>query len=302
MAIMKYMNRSKDMDMMKKSYKEYQTKPAITIRQRLFNKDAIKPLIIGFVLTLGRQFCGMNSFNFYLNQVFEGVGFENPSLGGILFGFVNVGGLFIGMMFIDRLGRRAMLILGQLGIILMLCLYTILQYFKEHSIAPTNVTSILSLLVICAYPFFYQNSLGAIPFFVIGELSTDAVRPVVSSISIALTWFGAVIVSFVTPVFMNTLKEWAWTPWIGCTLLVLFFTIFFIPETKGKSMDVVTEETKDQVHVKGAKVVDVIEEPPKVVIDITALEKPVEEEEKPVEEEISQLPTDLKTTLENIIV
>ena len=82
------------------------------------------PLIIGLGLAVLQQLTGINAIIYYSNSIFAAAGFATPAEQAQAttwaIGAVNVLSTFIAIAFIDRLGRRPLLIAGLIGMALSL--------------------------------------------------------------------------------------------------------------------------------------------------------------------------------------
>ena len=94
----------------------------------LFKKSLRLVLIIGVIIGVLQQITGINAVYFYATSIFEqtGVGRDAAFSSGVLLSTVSVVFTIIAMYFIDKLGRRPLLLVGTLGIALslLLCAYS----------------------------------------------------------------------------------------------------------------------------------------------------------------------------------
>lgn len=92
-------------------------------------KDIFHPylrlvLVIGVVLAILQQITGINAVFFYAPVIFEqsGIGTDASFMQAVFVGLTNLGFTVLAIMFIDRLGRKPLLIGGMAGITLMMML------------------------------------------------------------------------------------------------------------------------------------------------------------------------------------
>jgi len=129
---------------------------------RLFHPSMKLPLLIGLIIGIAQQVTGINAVYFYAPSIFEqtGVGTNAAFAQATLIGIINVIFTIIAMVLIDRLGRRPLLILGLVGVIISmtLCSYGFSQaryQLTEQSVAslPAEVDrSALAPIVGVEYP------------------------------------------------------------------------------------------------------------------------------------------------------
>lgn len=78
------------------------------------------PMIIGLIVGIAQQVTGVNAIYFYAPTIFEqsGVGTNAAFAQATLVGVINVIFTIVAMLLIDRIGRRPLLLIGLVGIIL----------------------------------------------------------------------------------------------------------------------------------------------------------------------------------------
>ena len=199
----------------------------------------IKPLlIIGIVLAVFQQITGINTIMYYAPKIFANIGLANDTA---LFQTIFIGGtnlLFtiLAMYLIDRIGRKKLIITGSAGMMLMLSGLSVL-YFSG------NTPGIAILVPILGYIAFFAASLGPALWVVAAELFPNRLRNKGMSVAIVALWIACTIVTIVFPVMLEKLSG-------GVTFLIfaiiclanLIFTLKYVPETKGKTLEQIEQE------------------------------------------------------------
>ncbi|UOE51100.1 sugar porter family MFS transporter [Mucilaginibacter sp. SMC90] len=192
-----------------------------------------RPLLIGLLLPLFSQLCGINAVIYYGPKILEQAGFAlNNALGGqVTIGLVNVVFTFVAIFTIDRWGRKPLLFAGVGGAVAALILIGIL-FFAGVTSGPWILAGILIFIACFAFSF------GPVCWVVVGEIFPGAVRGKAMSLATLSLWIGNFLVGQLTPAFLEGLGA-AWTFWIfaGCCAPALLLTHKLIPETKGKSLE-----------------------------------------------------------------
>ena len=123
---------------------------------RLFQYKYWKPVLISFLIATFNQMAGINAILYYAPRIFEmsGVARGASLVQSVIIGITNLTFTMIGMVLIDRVGRKRLLYTGSLG--MTLALGTIAYGFYQ------GITSGY-LLLICVMVFiaFFAISLGA---------------------------------------------------------------------------------------------------------------------------------------------
>jgi len=203
----------------------------------LFKPGIRKAMVVGSVLALFSQVTGINAIIYYAPEIFKQVGFgsESALFQTMIIGFVNMLFTLVAIRFIDYWGRRTLLIWGISGMVSCLLGMGMFFYFEITS-------GSLLLLFILGFIASFASSLGPIPWVLISEIFPTKTRGTAMSFSIVILWLGVVLITQFFPVLLS-LFGGAFTFWIFMinTLILLIFTLIFIPETKQKTLEEIQE-------------------------------------------------------------
>ncbi|MZP56373.1 MAG: sugar porter family MFS transporter, partial [Bacteroidales bacterium] len=124
---------------------------------RLFSKRYFKPVSIAFLVAMFNQFSGINAILYYAPRIFElsGLNFADSLFQSILIGITN--GIFtiVGMILIDRAGRKILLIAGSIG--MSVCLALVARTFYTQDFG-----GFVLLIYLLVYIMFFAFSTGAV--------------------------------------------------------------------------------------------------------------------------------------------
>mgnify|MGYP006083362937 FL=1 len=203
----------------------------------LFKPGIRKAMVVGSVLALFSQVTGINAIIYYAPEIFKQVGFgsESALFQTMIIGFVNMLFTLVAIRFIDYWGRRTLLIWGISGMVSCLLGMGMFFYFEITS-------GSLLLLFILGFIASFASSLGPIPWVLISEIFPTKTRGTAMSFSIVILWLGVVLITQFFPVLLY-LFGGAFTFWIFMinALILLIFTLIFIPETKQKTLEEIQE-------------------------------------------------------------
>ena len=136
------------------------------------------------------------------------------------------------MLIVDRVGRRPLLILGAVGLTISLVILAIL--FSVPVFPGSNWLAFGSLVF---YIVMYAVSPGMLGFLMISEISPLRARAKVTSLSIFIIFATNLIIALLSLPMLNGMGVSA-TFWLFSGICVAFtFFSFFVPETKGKSLE-----------------------------------------------------------------
>lgn len=199
----------------------------------LFEPGLRTALLIGMFLALFSQITGINAIIYYAPEIFKSVGFgtESALLQTVIIGLTNTIFTFVAIRFIDRAGRRKLLLWGISGMIVCLLGVGIVFYF-ELSSGP------LLLIFILGFIASFASSLGPIPWVIIAEIFPTKTRGIAMSFAVLTLWIGVVLVTQLTPMLLKTVGG-AGTFWIFAAnaIFLLVFAWKMIPETKGRTLE-----------------------------------------------------------------
>ncbi|MBC3845228.1 sugar porter family MFS transporter [Winogradskyella echinorum] len=240
LAILKKINgeevASQEMERIKESLNEINN----GTRVNFFAKAILVIVAIGTVLSVLQQFTGINAVLYYGADIFEkalGFGKEDVLAQQILLAFVNLVFTFVAMFTVDKFGRKPLLYIGSVGMILGFLLLAITLQ--------TNSVGLLSLIGVLLFIASFALSMGPVVWVLLSEMFPNKIRSVAMSVAVAAQWAANYVVSHSFPVVMgsdlNNSATWngslPYYIFIVFILVIVFVTYKFIPETKGKSLE-----------------------------------------------------------------
>jgi len=198
----------------------------------LFKGKTHRLLLCGVVLAILQQWCGINVIFNYAQEVFAAAGY---TVSDILFnivvtGVTNVLFTFVGMYTIDRLGRRALLLLGSAGLAV---IYGILGWCYYANIAGIAVLCLVVAAIAC-----YAMTLAPAVWVVIAEIFPMKVRGLAVAVSTFFLWSACFVLTYTFPLLNRALNA-SGTFWLYGVICLLgyFFVLRNLPETKGKTLE-----------------------------------------------------------------
>jgi sugar porter (SP) family MFS transporter len=193
-----------------------------------------RALLIGSLLAIFGQFSGINAIMYYAPTIFKsaGVGTDAAFTQTVIVGVVNLVFTFVAIGFVDRAGRKPLLIAGTL-------IQTVSLAFVGWMLHTHNQGPLL-LVGILAFVAAFSMAMGPIPWIVNSEIFPTKLRGRAMSIAIVLLWFADFIVTQTFPMLRESQSVGpAMTFWIyaGCSILSTLFVVAMVPETKGRTLE-----------------------------------------------------------------
>jgi MFS transporter, SP family, arabinose:H+ symporter len=199
----------------------------------VFSKGMRPLLLIGILLAVFSQLSGINSIMYYAPIIFQkmGTGTSSALMQTIAVGAVNLTFTLVSLRLIDRWGRKPLLIVGAIGMVVSLSVMAG-AFFTEHFGGYLILTFILIFIA------SFAMSIGPVSWVVIAEIFPNKLRSKAMSVAIVSLWTTTFLVSLTFPVILDRLGGGAAFSLFGfMCLLLLFYVIFKLPETKGKSLE-----------------------------------------------------------------
>ncbi len=198
----------------------------------LLSKKVRPVLIMGIVLAVFQQWCGINVIFNYAEEVFTSAGY---SVGDMLFnivitGTVNLIFTVLAMRMVDSWGRRKLMLLGAGGLAV---IYFVLgaSYFFE-------LKGLAILVLVMAAIATYGLTLAPITWVVLSEIFPNTIRGTAMAIATTSLWIACFILTYTFPI-LNKLLHASGTFWLYGVICLSGFLFIFkkLPETKGKSLE-----------------------------------------------------------------
>ncbi|XP_030647519.1 solute carrier family 2, facilitated glucose transporter member 8 [Chanos chanos] len=223
-----------------------------------------KPLVVGIMMMFFQQFTGINAIMFYAETIFDQAHFGRSDVATVIVAATQVFFTFIATLVMDRAGRKLLLILS--GVTMTISEAAFGVYFKLSSVKHGNSSDHnetfgsqepfgeepqpglewLALACMALFIAGFAMGWGPTPWLVMSEIFSTKVRGLGSALCVLINWSCAFIVTKTFQSLMDLITR-AGTFWLFSCLCALnvVFTIFFVPETKGKTLEEI------QAHFKG---------------------------------------------------
>jgi sugar porter (SP) family MFS transporter len=200
-------------------------------RARLFQRSHSRPIVLALMMGIFNQLTGINCVLYFLNDIFSASGLNSVSgsLRGIAIGATNLAFTVLAMFFIDRFGRRFLLMVGSVAMATMLVL---IGYCFQYG---THANWLLWLLI--GYCGSFSFSSGAVTWVYISELFPLDVREKGQALGSNAHWVANAIISASFPVVLSISRSLPFYFFGAMMAVQLFVVIFIFPETKGRSLE-----------------------------------------------------------------
>ena len=205
--------------------------------ESIFDRKYRFILSLAFLIAFFNQFSGINAFLYYAPRIFEegGLGASTALLSSVGIGLVNLIFTLIGINLIDRLGRKILMYIGSVGYIISLSLIAASFLLEWEGLA----------LPLFLFLFIASHAIGqgAIIWVFISEIYPNHLRSAGQSFGTSTHWVLAAIIPSLVPVlFATTGAGVVFAVFAFMMVLQLLFVYFWMPETKGVSLESLAQQ------------------------------------------------------------
>lgn len=196
-----------------------------------FSRQLLKPISLAFFVAFFNQLSGINAILYFSPRIFQMTGLESQAalLQSVGIGVTNLIFTFVGLWLIDRLGRRKLLYIGSFGYLASLGLTTWAFSSGHFTIVP---------ILIFAFIAAHAIGQGTVIWVLISEVFPNKHRASGQSLGSFTHWFFAALLTLVFPFMAEVMKpEYIFGLFCGMMGLQLIWVRFFVPETKGISLE-----------------------------------------------------------------
>jgi sugar porter (SP) family MFS transporter len=206
----------------------------------LLEPRLFKVILIGVILAVYQQWCGINVIFYYAEDIFQAAGYnvKGVMLNIVITGAVMLFFTFVAIGTVDKFGRKILMLIGSAGLTVTYGLVGISFHLDK--------TGFLVVFLTVTAVAFYSFSLAPIVWVLLSEIFPNRIRGAAMSIAVFSLWVGCFTLSYSFPALNRGLGS-AWTFWLyGLICAVGFiFVLLVLPETKGKSLEDIERDLVD---------------------------------------------------------
>lgn len=202
-----------------------------TTKEPLFQNKYKMLLILAFGIAFFNQFSGINAILYYAKRIFTqaGLGEDAVLLSTVGIGLANLIFTILGVILIDRLGRKQLMFVGSVGYIITLTATSLAFYNHWVFIIPASLFLFIGVHAI---------GQGAVIWVFISEIFPNHLRSKGQAFGTSVHWLlAAIIPAFVPLLFASIGPGAVFAIFAGFMMLQLLFVAFLMPETKGVSLE-----------------------------------------------------------------
>ncbi|MEU6079795.1 sugar porter family MFS transporter [Streptomyces sp. NPDC047108] len=209
----------------------------------LLGRRGLLPIVwIGIGLSVFQQLVGINVIFYYSSSLWQSVGIDPSS--SFFYSFttsiINIIGTVIAMVFVDRIGRKPLALIGSGGMALSLSTAAWAFSYKTGSgtdISMPDLQGTVALVAAHAFVLFFALSWGVVVWVLLGEMFPNRIRAAALGVAASAQW----VANWLITVSFPSLSDWnlsgAYVIYTVFALLSVPFILKWVPETKGKALE-----------------------------------------------------------------
>lgn len=208
-------------------------------KSSLFSARYRFPVMLAFLVAFFNQLSGINFIIYFAPRIFSLAGLDSDSalLSSAGVGIINLVFTMLGLYLIDKAGRRLLMLIGSVGYIVSLSVVAYAFYAGIGGVA----------VVFFVFLFIASHAIGqgAVIWVFISEVFPNAVRAKGQSLGASTHWVFAALIALLMPFFLSV-----FTPatififFAFMMVLQLVFVLFVMPETKGRTLESISDEVQ----------------------------------------------------------
>jgi sugar porter (SP) family MFS transporter len=213
----------------------------------IFKRPYRKIIFIGIWAGIFSQLTGIGVVFYYSAQIFSIAGFspDTSMLQSVILGLTNLVFTLLAMAVIDKVGRKKLLTIGQIGMVMVLGLF-------GYGLLSGNITGYWLVVLLVAYIGFFAASMGVVIWVILSEMFPNIIRSRGASIGSFSNWGVSASLNFLFPIVVGLFGTTLQQQQKGMSFAFLFFSVFTLIgfiyinrnliETKGKTLEQIEKE------------------------------------------------------------
>lgn len=209
-------------------------------------------LIIGSIFALLQQIIGINAIIYYAPTIFNKAGLGNATsiLGTVGIGTVNVLITIVAIMIIDKIDRKRLLVIGNIGMVASLLIMAVLIWTIGIQSSAWIIVACLTLFII-----FFGFTWGPVLWVMLPELFPMRARGAATGVAALVLSIGSLLVAQFFPILTDVLPvEQVFLIFAAIGICALIFVIKYLPETRGRSLEEIEADLRSRTNAANANI------------------------------------------------
>lgn len=212
-----------------------------TFKDLRSGKGGLLPIVwIGIGLSVFQQLVGINVIFYFSNILWQSVGIDPSS--SFFYSFetsiVNIIGTVIAMLFVDRIGRKPLALIGSVGMGITLAVMAVA--FGQQSTAGATLPhswGVIALVAANLFVLFFALSWGVVVWVWLAEIFPSRIRSAALGVAVMAQWLANFAITKTFPSMSDWNLSLTYVMYAAFAFLSIAFIAKFVPETKGKKLE-----------------------------------------------------------------
>ncbi|MBO4995236.1 MAG: D-xylose transporter XylE [Muribaculaceae bacterium] len=226
-------------------------KSTVNVKTEKLFSFGVMVIFVGVMLSVFQQVVGINAVLYYAPRIFDSMGMGNPMVQTVIMGVVNIVFTLVAVFTVERIGRKPLLIYGSIGMAL-----------GAFGVALSNIVSLpplVPVVSIMVYSASFMFSWGPICWVLISEIFPNTIRSAAVAIAVAFQWiFNFIVSSTFVPLYNMSMGDmgdkfghcFVYALYAAICVVASWFVYRFVPETKGKTLEQMSDYWKKSTREK----------------------------------------------------
>ncbi|MGP3981142.1 sugar porter family MFS transporter [Streptomyces sp. KR80] len=214
-----------------------------TFRDLLGGRFGLLPIVwTGIGLSVFQQLVGINVIFYYSSSLWQSVGIDPSS--SFFYSFttsiINIAGTVIAMVFVDRIGRKPLALIGSVGMAVSLGLAAWAFSYKTGTGANISLPDLQGTVALGAahsFVLFFALSWGVVVWVLLGEMFPNKIRAAALGVAASAQWVANWLITVTFPSLSDWNLSGAYVIYTVFAALSVPFILAWVPETKGKALE-----------------------------------------------------------------
>ncbi|MTV21780.1 sugar porter family MFS transporter [Staphylococcus delphini] len=208
----------------------------------------LSTIIIGSIFALLQQLIGINAIIYYAPKIFAtaGLGESTAILSTVGIGVVNVLVTIFAISIIDKIDRKKLLVIGNIGMVASLLIMSALIW-----LIGVNSAAWIIMLCLTTFIIFFGVSWGPVLWVMLPELFPMRARGAATGIAALVLSIGSLLVAQFFPVLTDVLEvQQVFLIFAVIGIIAMIFVMKFLPETRGRSLEQIEQDLRARTNAK----------------------------------------------------
>lgn len=214
-------------------------------KEKEINKASLRDLAIpwirnivflGIGIAVIQQITGINSIMYYGTEILRDAGFETGAalIANIANGAISVIAVIIGIWLLGKVGRKPMLLVGQVGAVI--ALFSIGLF--SNIFAGTDILPYFVITFTVIFLAFMQGAIAPVTWLMLAEIFPSRIRGLGMGVSVFFLWMVNFIIGLTFPTLLSAIGlSITFYMFAALNVFAIIFVIRYLPETKDVSLE-----------------------------------------------------------------